>query len=165
MKAWWEGLGQRERWLLLGGVAGTLLLLVYALVWEPFHSRLQALRHTVAEQRAEIAWMRQAASEVKRLTETVSTPQAPRRLDGRSLLTLVDQTARAAGLGSAVKRVEPQGEEMIRIRLEQVEFDEMVRWLGGLRTEYGVQIVNAIIDRQPVDGRVDARLILQGSRT
>ena len=61
MKAWWESLSTRERALVAGGAAATLALLLYALVWEPFQAGGRRLRQSVAEQRASLAWMRQAA--------------------------------------------------------------------------------------------------------
>lgn len=161
MKAWWQGLNARERGVLAAGAALVLVLLLYTQVWEPFHQRFERLRATVAEGRQDLAWMRRAALELERL-DRGNSPAQPRPADGRSLLTLVDQTARTAGLGAAVKRVEPQGSDQVRMRLEQVSFDELIRWLGSLEQEHGVQAVNAIVDRQAEGGRVDARLVLQG---
>ncbi len=162
MKTWWNGLSERERWLVGGGSVLAALVLLYALLWQPFHNRLRDLRQTVAVQRRDLAWMQQAAAEIKQLGAG-ATPSAPRREAGQpSLLTLVDQTARTAGLGSAMKRIEPQGEDKLRVQFEQVGFDPLLRWLGSLEQDYGVIMVNATIDRQTESGRVDARLILQG---
>ena len=164
MKAWWQRLNARERWMVAGGTTLTLLLLLYALVWQPFQSRLQGLRQQVAQQRVELAWMQQAAKEIKRLTGAAGTGSRPAGAsEGRSLLTLVDQTAKTAGLGSAVKRVEPQGEDKLRVQLEQVNFDKMILWLGTLKQEHGVIATNVIVDRQTDNGQVNARLVLQGT--
>lgn len=163
MKAWWNQLSNRERWLVGGGSVLTLLLIVYALIWQPFQKELGRLRQTVAEQRADLAWMRQAAIEAKRLENVQAGPksQLPEGVR-RSLLIVVDQSARAAGLGTAVKRVEPQGDDRVRIWLEQAGFDQLIGWLDTLRQDQGIQTANAVIDRQ-AGGRVDARLILQES--
>jgi general secretion pathway protein M len=137
---------------------------LYALAWAPFQTRLKGLRTTVAEQHVQVTWMRHAAMEVKRLSATPGG-EAPRSRDtgGRSLLTLVDQTARAAGLGSAVKRVEPQGGNKLSVRLEDAEFDQVVRWLDLLGRDYTIHTDNAVLDRGSESGRVNARLILEGS--
>lgn len=161
MKVWWNQLSNRERWLVGGGSALTLLLIVYALIWQPFQKELGRLRQTVAEQRADLAWMRQAAIEAKRLENVQPGPKSQFPEDiRRSLLIVVDQSARAAGLGTAVKRVEPQGDDRVRVWLEQASFDQLIGWLDTLRQDQGIQTANAVIDRQ-ADGRVDARLILQ----
>jgi general secretion pathway protein M len=107
--------------------------------------------------------MQQAAQEIKRLEGTSSTPNATRVSDGRSLLTLVDQTARTAGLGTTVKRVEPQGEDKLRVQMEQVSFDKMILWLSALKQEHGIAAINVIVDRQTDSDQVNARLVLQGT--
>lgn len=158
MKAWWETLSARERLLVIGGLGLTLALLGYALVWEPFRTSHRQLQQRVAEQRADLIWMRQAAREVKRLSGNAGT--SPTR-DGRSLLTLVDQTARAAGLASALKRVAPQGEDKLSAQLDEVEFDKLIPWLGMLEHDHRIAIVNLSIDRANAIGLVNARVILR----
>ncbi len=161
MKAWWETLSARERLLVIGGLGLTLALLGYALVWEPFRTSHRQLQQRVAEQRADLIWMRQAAREVKRLSGNAGT--SPTR-DGRSLLTLVDQTARAAGLASAMKRVAPQGEDKLSAQLDGVEFDKLIPWLGTLEHDHRIAIVNLSIDRANATGLVNARVILRETR-
>lgn len=161
MKAWWETLSARERLLVIGGLGLTLALLGYVLVWEPFRTSHRQLQQRVAEQRADLIWMRQAAREVKRLSGNAGT--SPTR-DGRSLLTLVDQTARAAGLASALKRVAPQGEDKLSAQLDGVEFDKLIPWLGMLEHDHRIAIVNLSIDRANATGLVNARVILRETR-
>lgn len=153
----------RERWIVAIGAGLGVVLLFYTLVWYPLQSNLSELRQSVAALRTDVAWMRQAAQDVKRLSAVAAQDGQTATAREESLLVLVDRTAKAAGLGSAVKRVEPQSNNQLQVRLEQVSFDQMIRWLGNLEQDYGVAIVNAVIDRQAQSGRVDARLVLQGS--
>lgn len=159
MKAWWNSLGDRERVLISGGTVLILAVLGYLLVWEPFQSSHRRLQQSVAEQRADLAWMRQAAREIQRLSDA-SRPKS----DGRSLLTLVDQTARAAGLGAALKQMTPQGDDKLSARLDAVEFDRLLPWLGALEFEYPITLLNLSVDRTETAGLVNARVILQGTR-
>lgn len=161
MKAWWETLSRREHLMVTGGAALTLALLLYVLAWQPFQASHRRLRQSVAEQRAELAAMRKMAEEIRRLGEAGS---APSPVNGRSLLTLVDQTARAAGLGAALKRVSPQGENRFGIQFDAVEFDKLLPWLGKLEREHRIVIINLSVDRAAA-GRVNARLIVQGGRS
>ena len=162
MKAWWQGLSHRERLLTAGGAMFTLALLLYALAWQPFQASHRRLRQSVAEQRVELAAMRQMAGEIKRLGGSSVTTTAP--VDDRSLLTLVDQTARAAGLGATLKRVSPQGENRLGVQFDAVEFDKLVPWLGQLERDHRIMIVNLSVDRAAA-GRVNARLTVQGGRS
>lgn len=161
MKAWWESLSRRERLLTSGGAALMLALLLYALAWQPFQASHRRLRQSVAEQRAELAAMRQMAGEIKRLGGASASAAVP--VDGRSLLTLVDQTARTAGLGPTLKRVTPQGENRLGVQFDTVEFDQLVPWLGQLERDHRIVIVNLSVDRAAA-GRVNARLTVQGGR-
>ena len=160
MKDWWNNLSERERWLTGGGGALTLLVLGYALLWQPFRTHMVTLRQTVAAQRQDFAWMRQAAAEVKRLSASPAASMAHQN-NPHSLLTLVDQTARTVGLGPVMKRIEPQGDDKLRVQFERVDFNQLIHWLGSLEQEYGVTIASVTLDRQSEAGRVDARLVLQ----
>lgn len=157
MKAWWESLSAREHALAVGGAAIALALLLYVLVWEPFRASDRRLRQSVATQRADLAWMRQAAQDVKRLSAAGAGPAAG---DDRSLLTLVDQTARAAGLGPGLKRIAPQGDDKLSAQLESVEFDMLVPWLGSLERDHRTIIVSLSVDRTDTSGLVNARLVV-----
>jgi general secretion pathway protein M len=162
MNAWWQKLSERERRILSSGFGLAVGLLLFGLVWQPLQTQLKTLRQGVAEQRAELALMHEIAEEVKRLSAFADTlEKIPQAYDGQSLLLLVDRTAKTAGLGDTLNRVEPQGANQLRVQLERVNFDQMIRWLGGLAREYGIIVENATIDRQTGSGRVDARLILR----
>ena len=57
-----------------------------------------------------------------------------------------------------MKRIEPQGDDKLRVQFEQVDFNQLIRWLGSLEQEYGVIIASVTLDRQSEAGRFDARL-------
>ena len=157
MKDWFMGLEMRERQLLSGGAAVLLLLLLYVMIWEPLASEYSALRESVAQQKQNLVWMQKAAAQIKALQR--SGAGAPRGLSGRSLLAVVDQSARSGGLGPAIKRIEPDGGKGVKIWLEGVAFDPMILWLGQLTKTY--QVETSIITIEPQgEGRVNARLTL-----
>lgn len=157
MKAWWENLGARERGLIVVGTVLVMMLLSYVLAWEPLRNSDRRLRQSVAERRADLAWMRQAAEEIKRLGGAgAARPVA----DNRSLLTLVDQTARAAGLGAALKRVAPQGDDKLSAQLDGAEFDKLIPWLSGLERDQAIAIISLNVDRTDAPALVNARIVL-----
>lgn len=157
MKAWWENLGARERGLIVVGTVLIMMLLSYVLAWEPLRNSDRRLRQNVAERRADLAWMRQAAEEIKRLGGAgAARPVA----DNRSLLTLVDQTARAAGLGAALKRVAPQGDDKLSAQLDGAEFDKLIPWLSGLERDQAIAIISLNVDRTDAPALVNARIVL-----
>ena len=161
MKQWWQSLQPRERRLVASAVVLMFGLAVYLLVWEPMIQARDQLQHRVATQEEDLVWMQQAAFEIQR-SQRIPTIGRIRRADQRSLPTLLDGTARSAGLGDALKRVEPQqGGKAFQVRLEQASFDAVLRWLFELSQQYGVDVTNAVVERDTAAGRVEARLVLQ----
>jgi general secretion pathway protein M len=162
MKDWFMGLDMRERKLVAGGVALLVLLMFYLLVWEPVAVGYHDLKQNVAAQQETLDWMKQASHKVKALQG--SARGGARSLGGSSLLAVVDKSARSAGLGPAIKRVEPDGSKGVKIWLEGAAFDPMVLWLGKLSRSYGVNATVVTIEPQG-EGRVNARLTLVGPAT
>lgn len=156
MKEWFLGLELRERKLVGGGAVVLLLLLLYLMIWEPIAGGYAELRASVKQQQETLAWMQQAASRIRALQGSDGNA---RGLGGRSLLAVVDQSARAGGLGNAIKRIEPDGSKGVKVWLEGVAFDPMILWLGKMVKSF--QIQPSIITLEPVGGgRVNARLTL-----
>jgi general secretion pathway protein M len=160
MKDWLLGLDPRER-LLLAVAAGVLVLLMLVLlVWVPIHSAYSTLQSDVAEQRDTVLWMQSSAA---KLTQLQRSGGAVQGLGGRSLLAVTDSTARASGLGPALRRVEPEGTDSVKVWLEGASFDVLVKWLGTLSATHGIDAETATLERGDAAGRVNARLSLQAA--
>lgn len=161
MKAWWGNLNVRERLLIAAGGAFSVALFFYVLVWEPFQISHRRLQQTVAEHRADLAWMQRIAENIKRLRgpETGSTPT-----DARSLLTVVDQTVQEAGMGTAMKRVTPQSDDRLSAQLDSIEFNQLISWINKLENQHNIIIANLTVDRTASPGVVNARLVLERRR-
>ena len=158
MKEWFTGLALRERTMVSIAAVVVVLALVYAVAWGPLASSVSRLQQSVEEQQALKQWMQQSAAEVNQLRGAAGAAA-----DHRSLLAVVDQTAKQSQLGPAVKRIEPDGQELVRVSLEQVSFDDMMTWLGSLQRSSGVSVADLSIDRQADSGRVNARITLKRS--
>ncbi len=162
MKQWYEGLESRERIMLFSGVILLAIFLFYVLVWAPAHSGYDRLKSTISEQRTTALWIQEGAAEVIRLTGTGSN--VGQGLGGRSLLAVTDSTARAGGLAAAMKRIEPEGRNGVRVWLEGASFDQFVTWLGQLSNKYGINPDNVSMDRGEAAGQVNVRLTLQAAQ-
>ena len=161
MKAWLYSLEPRERMMLAAGTALLLLFLLYILVWSPLHSGYDDLKNKVKEQRATALWMHESAQTLGRLKRSSNRP--PKGLGGKSLLSVADSTARAGGLGPALKRVEPEGSDSVRVWLDGAPFDVVMKWLGTLSTIHGVNAETVTMERSDAAGRVSVRLTLQAT--
>lgn len=159
MKDWLANLDARERHALIAGGIALILFLFYFAGWRPFSIRLEQATQQVEQQRATYQWMQTKAQEVKRLRSAVPAIQ---RTGGQSLLATVDHTARAGGLGNALKRVEPESGNNVRVWLDGASFDQLVLWLSQLQEKYGIQVASINVERQESPGMVTARLTLNG---
>ena len=159
MKAWWAGLAPRERRILVLGAVVLGLLLAWVAVWEPLLQGRSALRSDVARLSAEAVWMEQVADDVRRRARLEQrAPALPG--EGGSVLTLIEVSANAAGLRSALTRVQPEGEGA-RLILDRVGFDALMGWLAELEQRQGLQVSELMIEGQQAAGQVSVRLLLE----
>jgi general secretion pathway protein M len=156
LKDWFFSLKPRERMLVLGGAVVLLLFAIYFLALAPFYSAVNSRAERVAKKQGDLAWMRSVGGEVLALSAS-STAAVP---SNESLVVLIDRSARECGLGSSLTGQTPNGENGIRVRLEQAEFDKLVVCLGGLQQSHSVTIESANIDRTGKPGFVNASLVL-----
>ncbi len=157
LKDWFFSLQPRERALVAIGGAAVLIVAIYLLALAPFYGAVNARADRVARKEGDLAWMRSVGGEVMALNAISPTAPAP---SNESLVVLIDRTARECGLGSALTGQTPTGENGIRVRLEQAEFDKLIVCLGSLQQSHSVSIESANIDRTAKPGFVNASLVL-----
>lgn len=157
LKDWFFSLQPRERMLVLIGGVAVLIVAIYVLALGPFYAAVNARAERVAKKEGDLAWMRSVGGEVMALNASSPTAPAP---SNESLVVLIDRSARECGLGSALTGQTPSGDNGIRVRLEQAEFDKLIVCLGGLQQAHSVTIRSANIDRTAKPGFVNASLEL-----
>ncbi len=154
-----HALPERDKRVLAIGTVVVALLLAWAFVWYPLAQKREQLAARVGADRAALAGMRQEQAQVPGLTAHTSHTGADRQ--GKSLLALADASARGAGLGTALKRVEPSGARSVRVSFEAVNFDALAAWIESLARDYGVQTSDFSADRVEGLGLVNARVTLE----
>ena len=153
-RAWWSGLAERERRVLGGGAIALGLIVLYTAVWEP----VAAARK---QRNADLQAARALAVQIESLAPAAARgASGPAAGAGQSLLAIVDQTRKASAITKPPSRLQPEGDNTVRLWLEDVPFDALVRWLGELQTRYGVRVEGADIQRESGQGLVNARLTL-----
>src|SRR3989344_5210752 len=152
-----RGLSPRDRWLLIGGAVG-LLLVLYLSLWLPMQRELSRLRLSVPQEKIQLAQMRVQAMEINQLSASGRVPQA-----GGNLLVNLEQSATANGIRSRIIRMEPEGSGGARLSLEGVHFNALIGWLACLKHPGGVRIEKATFEAQPAAGTVNARLVLRSA--
>lgn len=158
MRAWFTALAPRERVLLLLGAACVTVFVYYAAIWAPLAAGIKHRRQQIERLQSLVTWLDNAAQRAQALRAS-RTGTAPTGQD-RSLLSVINQSSKNAGLGQAVTRIQPSGNDHIRVWLQGSSFNTLVRWLDSLRSHFGVSVTSASISATDQPGRVDARLNL-----
>jgi len=159
VKNWFESLDVRERRLIIVAAALLLCLLIYLLAWKPVAGEYHRLAGSIKDKEKILVEMDRLAAEAKQLQS--SRKLAAPNTAGKSLLSTVDSTAKSNGLGTAVKRVRPEGENKASVTLEGAEFDRVVVWLENLQRLNGISVVSSTIEKQKEAGLVSMRIELQ----
>ena len=157
-RQWFERLAPRER-LLVSAAAAVLVLAAAVLgVFRPLSAATSSAAQQLADRRAVLADIEHVAARFGPRAGTATAHPT-----GDSLVVLVDRTTRGRGLAPYLKRNEPDGSDSIRLRFENVPFDELIAWLAELQASQAVTVASANADPGPDGGRVSANLQL--SRT
>lgn len=153
----------RDRKVLALGALVIALALGWAFLWQPLVQGRKSLAQQVVKAEGDVALMRSIASDVKQRRASGLATGLDRA--GQSLLALADSSAREAGLGDALARVEPVNEGRVNVWFEDAGFDVLVTWLESLSQRFGIGIEELAIDRSNAVGVVNARITLTDPAT
>ncbi len=146
---YWQNLLPRERWIMAGGGGVLLVALLYAYLWLPLHQQRQKLQEILPRMRLQATQLQTARDEVLRLKTQVGT-------GAQSNLPLQQRlTASATAQGLTLLKVDMTGEQSAVLVLDDVAFDEGLRWLHVLQTQQGLRLVAGDITRSAQVGRVN----------
>jgi general secretion pathway protein M len=151
LQIWYAGLQQREqRVVVIGGVVVAFLVLVLGILL-PLQSAVSSAVKRNQTQREDLAWMQVNAPEIRAAGNQLpaDTGEAP--------VVLVDRVGREAGLASALRGTQPNGNG-VRVQLEAAPFDTLVSWLATLDERYGFAIESITVDRAARPGVVNASI-------
>ena len=154
-RAWYDGLAEREQRMVAGGSVVLAILLLVGGLLLPLHSAVSKAVARSEARRADLAWMRSNADEIR--AGTLSLP----RETSEAPVVLVDRVGRENGLENAFRGSQPSaGGRGVRVQLEAAQFDTMVSWLAALEEHYGLSIDTVTVERGARAGVVNATITL-----
>jgi len=150
-------LNPRERIIVVGGAVSLLIMVIYLFVWEPLLEKQVALNASIKSQQDVHQWMLKSAAEVRLLKGSGKQ----KTLSSSAMQSVINRTAKSALPGALIKRIEKNRQQGVQVWIEQVAFDDMMKWLGGLQQKNGIQVASLISERTNQIGRVNIRLVLK----
>ena len=156
MQSWFNSLHSREQRMLMLGVSALVVFFLYELVWQPVQHNVISLEQQVLAQQQQYA---ELAGIIKKYTALPAVQSSD--LEDASLLSIVDASSRKHGIRNAVKRLTPEGEGKVRVRLENVVSDKAFTWLASISRKYVLQVDQIDINPESGAGMVTVCVVLK----
>ncbi len=159
IKDWWDTLQLRERYMVLIVSVLTVLTILYLAVWSPIANSRDSKLKRVEAKRDTIVWMSQKKQEVEHL-KRINPNMFNSASDKRSLLAIVDTSAKQMGVRPAITRIEPKGEDNVQLYIEDIAFDYLIVLLGELERRNNIEVADASFNRSDQVGKITGRVTL-----
>ena len=160
MKEKWQQLSLREKRLVILTSIIVVITLVYFMIWEPLQEGIQTSRVRVKAQQETLIQMHEQAAEARQLLAAQRQAGASTRSSG-SLLVIIERTAQTKNLKSRLQKVQPEGQDSVRVWVENASFDQLIDWLALLENRNTIYVSEIIIERQKEPGRINSRILLR----
>jgi general secretion pathway protein M len=153
----WTRISARDRWA-LGGLAFFLILIVlYIAIVRPINQYRQNATSRYTSNAELVTWIESNRARLS-APNTNDTQVSNRR--GRSLVAIFNESSREYQLD--ISRVEPKAQNMVRLWLDAVKFNDLITWFGVLHEEYGIAIQDISIDQTDTAGVVRVNVTFRG---
>ena len=143
---YWQQLQPRERSIVSWGALAALLMLLFTFIWSPWHKAIGHMESVIPLKRVDLVWMRQQAAALGE-AGTVA-PQANVRGVGQSLMAIVEQSAKASGVGESIQQMIPRlNSTEVSVVLESASFNRWLGWVDMLEKQYAVTVKQLSAER------------------
>lgn len=154
LKQKFQGLTEREQWLVIASAVVVVIGVFYWVVWSPLNSSLETNRTAVKAKQSDLIWVRKQATKAIQLKGAGNQTTS---FTG-SLTQVVNQTA--GRLRIAVSRMQPQGDDL-KVWVDQAPFNDVLSWLQALESR-GVRIIDVDFAQADAPGHIKIRSLKLG---
>ena len=148
---YWLQRNQREKVLVAAAMIFLVLASLFHLYWKPINQSIVALRKTVPQERIQLAQMRVQAKQIPQYRTSSLT---------KSLMPTLEKSLENYGIRERLELMEPDGDNMARLKLNQVVYVDLIKWLLNLERQHGVRVHSAKLSASDTPGIVDAKVTL-----
>ncbi len=144
----------REKAIVFFAALVVIALGVHAFVIEPYQQRVAELDEQIAQQRDDLEWMRTAVARLP----TGGGGNETAAISG-TLANFIDQAVRRQGLSGQLAQMSPVGNDEIRMRYTEVDFNRLVQFIAQVKTS-GLEVKDIRISAVENAGFVDSSIVL-----
>ncbi|MFT4924727.1 MAG: general secretion pathway protein M [Phenylobacterium sp.] len=151
LKTWWESLNEREHKLVMGAGSVFTVGLFFLAVWQPLANAVVDNRASLTKQQQLNSWATDSIAQIKGASGKANAG------GGGSLTQIVNQSSRQFKI--KIARMNPKGEEL-QLWIDDVVFNDLLKWLGHLEQKQGVSILNVDVNEGSDPGVVNVRRLI-----
>lgn len=153
----WNSLSSREKFTVGYGVPLILLVICYVFYLQPLNENLKQLRIDVPQKSAELEW---AKHKIENASDILGSDPSTSDDSPSPILTLIENRAIETNIKNAIQRVQPSGNQTVKIWFQDVVGDSWFEFINHLardriaveaatltRTENGKMNVRVTLDR------------------
>ena len=147
-----------EKLFLSIGSIGTIILILYFLLIDPFYASLSQLKDQVNYNQQLAQSLMQANKIIKTYkNQGISTALG---INTQSLLVTINDSAREEKLYQLINRITQSDNNSVTVQFSKVPFDQMIEWITTLWQQYGVSVDQIDVIPLKNTGLVKANVIL-----
>jgi type II secretory pathway component PulM len=147
---------QREKMIVALALLVIVVIGTHALVVEPYLERVASLQDEIEQQREDLKWMRSAVARIPSAEASAASSVDP--ISG-TLANFIDQAVRRQGLTGQLSQMSPVGDDEIRMRFSEVDFNRLVSFIAQVNSS-GLDVKDIRISPADKPGIADSSLVL-----
>jgi len=134
MKAWFlQKTVQEQKILFIAGVLIGLIFL-YAFTYLPITRAKQSSQSYIIRHQADLTDMQSMAQQLRAFGQKTQNPET----DSTQIMSIIEKTSKQQHL--SIAQIKPLSKNRVQIRLEEVLFNDCIRWLNTLQRTKGIQV-------------------------
>lgn len=154
LQARFDQFAEREKLIIILGAAALFIIIFYFGFWQPSQARTAFLENEVTLLQEDVNWMQANKQRVSNSAASASGAGL-----NRSLLALLDEQFKSAGLFENVVSIQRDGNTRASVRLDNAAFDNVIPIIATLESNYNTMITRTNIQRSDETGRISGSLV------
>ena len=152
IKSYWDGLNDRERWVLGVGVLCCLIYFFYLAIYSPLTNAVAMKSLQLSEKQETLVWMQHVRQDIK-------SGRGPQTLTSSKLLTVLDNQLGSVSFKQFPYKLHQTAAGDIQLVFERVPYNPFINWLFLLNERYAVTIKQLNVEKTDSAGIVKVMLI------
>lgn len=147
IKEWWDNISEREQQLTFISLVVVFIAVIYFLIWQPIATNLAASQQKLQSSEQTLQWVESNAN--KLVAAGVGNNKTTARK--QNLSQLISSTAKRNKI--VISRIQNRNGS-VDIWINQVEFNQFLKWITALQNQYQVQVNSVDLNQDKTQGMV-----------